>query len=65
MGTNGALIKMDGAVFLKLTLADPMSSQMVYVMPQVTGFFLSQNLCKGLRTVLPVFPAETLRTGKN
>ena len=44
--TNGTQIELDGAVFLKLTVADAMCSRMVYVMPQVTGLLLSQKACK-------------------
>ena len=62
---NGTLIKMDGAVFLKRTLGDPISSQMVYVTPHVTGFFICQKVCKELLTVFPVFPSETIGTGQN
>ena len=35
--------KKNGVVFLNLTVADATSSQLVYVMPQVTCLFLSQS----------------------
>ena len=39
--TNGRHIKLDGVMFLKLTLGDATTSKLVYVLLQVTCLFLS------------------------
>ena len=57
--SNAGQIKLDGAVFLNLTLGDSMSSQLVYVTPQVTCLFLSQRAFKELHAVYPNFPAQS------
>ena len=51
VGANGGKIKLDGAVILNLTLGDTTSSQLPYVMPQVTCLFLFQRVCKELRAM--------------
>ena len=42
-GTNGGQIKLDGVVFLNLTMGDATSSELVYMTPQVTCFCLSKR----------------------
>ena len=58
VGANGGQIELDGLVFLILTVANAMSSQLVYVTPQVTCHFLSQKTRKELCAVHPNFPAQ-------
>ena len=42
-GSHGGHIKLDGVLFLTLTLWDPMTSHLVYVTSQVTCLFRSQD----------------------
>ena len=65
VGANGGKIKMDGIVFLNLTVGNATSSQLVYMTPKVTSFFLSLRACKELCAVHPNFPAHTTEIGQN
>ena len=58
VGANRGQIKIDGAIFLNLTVGDALSSQLMYVTPQMTYLLLSQQACKELRTGHPDFPAQ-------
>ena len=44
---NGWHIKLDGILFLNLTLGDATTSQLVHVTALVTRLFLSQDACAG------------------
>ena len=62
--TDDRQIKLDSAVFLNQTLGDARTSNSVYVTPQVTCLFLSQNACKELRIRPLDFPAQVASTGR-
>ena len=57
-------IKLDGTVFLNLTLGTATITQLVYLTPQVTRLFLSQKACQDLHVMALDLPAQMARTGR-
>ena len=45
---NGEQIKLDGIIFMNLTVGVSRCSQLVYVTPKVTSLFISPKACKEL-----------------
>ena len=56
--TNSKHIKLDSAIFPILTQGDATTSKLVYVTPNVTYLFLSENACKDLHSTFLDFQAR-------
>ena len=65
VGANGGQLKLDGILFLKLTLGDATSSQLVHMTHRVTCLCLSKRTCKQLCAVDPNFIAQATVIGNN
>jgi hypothetical protein len=67
VGANGKQIKLDGVMFLDLTLGGATTRQMVYMTHRVTRLFLFPEACKELHASNPDFltqPATTVQVAE-